>query len=89
MPTAPSQRVPRSSESDLDDITLEVAEFMRECQDLIADGKGLDEQQQARIIYSHQKCVCVVRSVCESSAKASNGWDTSETERTGITSVRD
>ena len=26
-----------------------------------------------------------MRSGCESSAKASNGWDTSEIERTGIT----
>ena len=42
-----------------------------------------DEQQQARMIYSHQKCVWEVRSGCESSAKASNGWDTSEIERTG------
>ena len=45
--------------------------------------ESIDEQQQARKIYSHQKCVWVVRSVCESSAKASNGWDTSEIERTG------
>ena len=28
----------------------------------------------------------MLRSVCESSAKASDGWDTSETESTGITS---
>ena len=35
------------------------------------------------MIYSHQKCVWVVRSGCESSAKASDGWDTSEIEGTG------
>ena len=30
-----------------------------------------------------------MRSGCESSAKASNGWDTSETERTGYYNVKD
>lgn len=52
MPTAPSQRVPRSSESDLDDITLDVAEFMRECQDL-ADGKGLPGEQKVDAILQY------------------------------------